>query len=358
LSLCMDTTLRDFFLDGIDIMGRSSMLWKVGMCGLVGFLAVAVYTGFTRLPDDSATSLHESFEKHKSLKTSESELNLELPDAVDFFGLEKAWQLSFAHAVNSFSSLLDSTRDSSVHMLEADVLIGSVPDLADLHPNSNIPIMAHPPATTSDIDFSNWLSVALNKGKGIKLDIKTQDTVLPVITDLKRISLLHLQRKNAPSYNLPPIWLNADVVDGPRNTKVGIDGNSFVSLSKELMPSSTLSLGWGNDGSIKFEEEMLTQTMVEAMFSLCQQTLQPVTFPVRFGLVKKSWTNLKWLLDHDKERFSLTIYHCKLDDISDQLAREVYALTKNYKVYYDLTYKTNEELFGQIQLVSEASSGK
>lgn len=49
-------------------------------------------------------------------------------------------------------------------MIEADVLLRGSGD--------GEPIMAHPPATESDINLQDWLTAVSNSNKGIKLDFK------------------------------------------------------------------------------------------------------------------------------------------------------------------------------------------
>ena len=60
--------------------------------------------------------------------------------------------------------------------IEADILY-----LEDKH---NEPIMAHPPETISDLKFSEWLKMCLFSGKGLKLDFKTNNSVLPCLKTL------------------------------------------------------------------------------------------------------------------------------------------------------------------------------
>lgn len=39
-----------------------------------------------------------------------------------------------------------------------------------------------------------------------------------------------------------------------------------------------------------------------------QDQPQPVTFPVRAALTRPGWENLRWILDKDPERLSLTVW--------------------------------------------------
>lgn len=53
--------------------------------------------------------------------------------------------------------------------LEADILL-----IDDLHSE---PIMAHPPETQSDLTFSEWLDLTILERRGLKLDLKTANSI-------------------------------------------------------------------------------------------------------------------------------------------------------------------------------------
>lgn len=56
-------------------------------------------------------------------------------------------------------------------MLEADVVVGKL----NSNNQTDIPIMAHPPAVESDLSLENFLALNIhsNNTKGIKLDFKS-----------------------------------------------------------------------------------------------------------------------------------------------------------------------------------------
>lgn len=60
--------------------------------------------------------------------------------------------------------------------IEADTLIGS---------SSSSPIMAHPPHTTSDLTFSEFLQELKSTGKGLKLDFKDINALQPCLNELE-----------------------------------------------------------------------------------------------------------------------------------------------------------------------------
>lgn len=55
-------------------------------------------------------------------------------------------------------------------MLEADVVLGNLNNNTEM-----IPIMAHPPNTTSDLSLEDFLNITSNSRMGIKLDFKTDE---------------------------------------------------------------------------------------------------------------------------------------------------------------------------------------
>jgi hypothetical protein len=59
--------------------------------------------------------------------------------------------------------------------IEADILIGS----------SSLPIMAHPPHTTSDLTFSDFLKETKSTNKGLKLDFKDINALKPCLEELE-----------------------------------------------------------------------------------------------------------------------------------------------------------------------------
>ena len=107
--------------------------------------------------------------------------------------------ISWSHATNS-KALLEQALADSTMMIEADVSLGA----------ENVPIMAHPPANTSDLTLQQFLESVLvstesGKKKGIKLDFKFLEVVEP---SLRQLDGLRDKLKM-------PLWLNADILQGP-----------------------------------------------------------------------------------------------------------------------------------------------
>lgn len=60
--------------------------------------------------------------------------------------------------------------------IEADILIGA---------SADAPIMAHPPHTTSDLTFSDFLRGVRFSSKGLKLDFKDINALQPCLNELE-----------------------------------------------------------------------------------------------------------------------------------------------------------------------------
>jgi len=122
-------------------------------------------------------------------------------------------------------------------MLEADILMGR--KASKKKPDLIRPIMAHPPSTTSDLSFDDFLAKVSNavksgEKKGIKLDFKDIKAVAPVLQSLKKKKSINF-----------PVWLNADILQGPVNaTKTPINATEFLRNCSEIFPEGTLSVGW------------------------------------------------------------------------------------------------------------------
>ncbi|XP_031953483.1 protein FAM151B isoform X2 [Corvus moneduloides] len=128
------------------------------------------------------------------------------------------------HAANSRARAAEAAR-SDVHMVEADVL---------LRGGRGDPILAHPPDTDSDITLQEWLAEMVSTNKGIKLDFKSLGAVGPSLELLSRLRRA-LER---------PVWLNGDVLPGPRGGRPPLDARAFLAAVASSCPAATLSLGW------------------------------------------------------------------------------------------------------------------
>ena len=148
-----------------------------------------------------------------------------------YFNLYDGIDLKFGHAVNSQSKLNSTLNDMKIMVLEADVL---------MDPIRNIPIMAHPPATTSDLSLEDFLTQVLlhSPPKGIKLDFKQLEVVEP---SLKVLDAIRKKYQMIP----PVVILNADILVGPEDPLTSpVNASRFIELCSKCDQESVISLGW------------------------------------------------------------------------------------------------------------------
>lgn len=70
-------------------------------------------------------------------------------------------------------------------VIESDVLLGSI---VNDETGKRVPIMAHPPARTSDLTFEEYIDTIIRarKKKGVKLDFKQLEVVEECLKLLKK----------------------------------------------------------------------------------------------------------------------------------------------------------------------------
>ncbi|XP_056395273.1 protein FAM151B [Hyla sarda] len=234
-------------------------------------------------------------------------------------GIEIVWE----HAANSKEKLHQALQ-SDAHMIEADILLRGTGDRE--------PIMAHPPATDSDINLRDWLAKVSTSNKGIKLDFKSLEAVLP------SMKILDTMKDNLHQ----PVWINADILTGPGGN-VSVDATEFLQVVTSFFSDVTLSLGWTTAWHPDKPNEGYNWEMVREMENICKNLSQPVTFPVRAALVRQSWPQLQWLLQ-SSDRYSLTVWSGKDDIYPVEDLLYIREHTGEDRIFYDVFEPQNSEL--------------
>ncbi|NXY33561.1 F151B protein, partial [Pomatorhinus ruficollis] len=192
------------------------------------------------------------------------------------------------------------------------------------------PILAHPPDTDSDITVQEWLAQMVSTDKGIKLDFKSLAAVGPSLELLGQVGQ-SLDR---------PVWLNGDILPGPRGSCAPLDAGAFLGTVTSSCPDATL---WGLcEVSLLCLSPGYEWPMVQEMSRLCHPLSQPVTFAVRAALVPGSIPQLQWLLQQS-HRYSLTVWTGKEDMHS---VEDLLLIRENFdksRVYYDIFEPQNSE---------------
>ncbi|KAK2150591.1 hypothetical protein LSH36_399g04017 [Paralvinella palmiformis] len=209
---------------------------------------------------------------------------------LDYFGVQDPLDVTWYHGANSIDQMQQAL-DGSCDMLEGDVTLRwhGFPN------QTEEPIMAHPPQYDSDNTLDNWLNhILATNNKAPKIDFKVEDCIEPSLKILSSKSEIINK----------PIWINADVLEGPGSDNQPIDPYRFIELVEKYIPNITLSLGWTTGCC----DDLFTMPMMEEMWTIVHNLTQPCNFPVRAALLKGSWLQFKWLLENDVDRFSLTVW--------------------------------------------------
>ncbi|KAG5331013.1 F151B protein, partial [Acromyrmex charruanus] len=249
-------------------------------------------------------------------------------------------KITWAHAVNSLTELDKALSSADIMMLEGDVVIGK--HTANNATINDIPIMAHPPATESDLSLEEFLNININNGsKGIKLDFKSNEA----FNNSKPIL-----RKFQSSLKCPVI-LNADILRGPVNATIPlVNATEFLQEASKVIPNSILSVGW----TTKYEKEF---NITESRYNMKQLKKMieivtenhinlPVTYPVRAGFATNDIDGMKALLKNTTSTggATLTIWSSK-DDYVDvaKLSKLIKELGTD-KVYLDVPEDLRKQL--------------
>ncbi|EZA62872.1 hypothetical protein DMN91_003152 [Ooceraea biroi] len=257
------------------------------------------------------------------------------PDPRNFFpGVkDNLTRIVWAHAVNSLAELEKALSSADIMMLEADVTLGKLNNATGSN-STDIPIMAHPPNTESDLSLENFLNINIenNGTKGIKLDFKSIEAFEKSKEVLKNL-------RHGLKF---PIFLNADIISGPVNaTATPLDAKAFLQGATKIMPECTLSVGWttryGKESNItegRYSIEHINK-MIDVLKG--NHISQPVTYPVRAGLAANDIDVIKILLKNTTfTNATLTIWSSEGDSVdAAQLSKLIKSVGVD-KVYVDV----------------------
>lgn len=252
-------------------------------------------------------------------------------------------KIVWAHAVNDRSKLEKVLETADIMMLEADVSIAA---------NSTTPIMAHPPANTSDLTLEEFLDkvIAKNASKGIKLDFKSIEAFNASKPILDRV------RSNITF----PVFLNADILAGPGNaTVMPVNAESFLAEAKAY-PEYMLSVGWTTRYDVNATEARYTEKQIQEMIDILkkQKVTQSITYPVRAGLAANDIQVIKSLLEKSSEmkNATLTVWSSEGDKVDPEQLSALIRDVGVKKVFVDVPQDLLNKLrFSGASSVSVAS---
>jgi len=167
-------------------------------------------------------------------------------------------QQRWVHSCCSLEKLRRALNDPDITAIESDILMSRGGALGI------VPIMAHPPATTSDLSFKEFLDRCVNDGtRHIKLDFKELAAVEPCLQLLAaKWPKLHANGQG--------VWLNADVLPGPNaRSRCPVPFEQFVPLCRSMCPAAPLSLGWRL--GILGPDEAYSDVEITQMIRMCRE---------------------------------------------------------------------------------------
>jgi len=200
---------------------------------------------------------------------------------ISFFGVKSPWDIKWAHAVNNLERLEQYCKSPEIMMIEGDISLRG----------ENI-VMAHDPSQKADISFVTWIEKTAISKKGANLDFKDP---LAVSYCLRKLQELDLEN---------PIFLDAEILQGPGGQTSKFEPIEFIELCKKYYPKGILSTGWTTEHlpNAKYTEDMIYQ-----MLEIVKDFDCLITFPIRACYTKSSYSELQILLQ--KPNHTLTIWN-------------------------------------------------
>ena len=170
------------------------------------------------------------------------------------------------HAVNSRAALA-AFLDGPANLAEGDVLLGRV--RGDRSGGLRA-VMAHPPATTSDLRFETWLAEILAAGAAVKVDLK----VPAIVSAVLRVLVV----SGAPTDR----WMvNADIVRGPGGRPPVLSDRDLTRFRADF-PGATLSIG----ATTSPRTRRYPPRTVAALVAVAERLGPPVTVALRSDAVR------------------------------------------------------------------------
>jgi len=239
-------------------------------------------------------------------------------------------KITWSHATNSIQLLQTAMQDGTM-MIEADVSIGS---------NGEV-IMAHPPATTSDLTLSSFINTVIQgRGGGVKVGVKLDFKLLEVVEpSLQLISSL------CSDIDFP-LWLNADIF-GKSGSAQPVDPDSFVQLTQKYISRGTLSVGFTTSCEGNYTDQDYRKILD---LNNKYQIGAPITVPLRACLLARSKKETVGYFDQAEASTTITVWSGGDDEVDvDGLVDVINTIGKN-RVYVDVP----DELKTQLNALSSS----
>jgi len=244
------------------------------------------------------------------------------------FNVERPGDIVWAHTVNDRKTLELVCASPDIMMVEGD--ISFIPQTGEV-------VIAHPPRTEHEqtleewllemahkaeeekLYFNEWFAAIIKGGKGAKLDFKDPRAVIPCLKILQKMN----------SENTVPIFLSADVLQGPGGLHPFFQAEEFISLCNQFYPNVILSLGWmtGYIENGKYEKELF-----EEILNVTKLYGGSVTITLRACFLKKSHEEIKWLLENTDHIFTIWNNEIIPNELMEWIQNEI----GYQRVFYDI----------------------
>lgn len=143
-----------------------------------------------------------------------------------------------------------------------------------------------------------------------------------------------------------PVWIHADVLQGPHGGAVKVDPSRFFRTLKQMFPQCTVSLGWTTGTHTDLSQSGYSWNSVMDMYELVKKWRiddQPIIFQARLSLIRNSVPQLKWLCDN-LGHSALNVVHVEGDSVlSEDLMYIAYRFPP-HGVFFDLNHKRFEDM--------------
>jgi hypothetical protein len=250
---------------------------------------------------------------------------------------DDASKIRWARETNNLQDVKSAVADAKLHMIAGDVILRG----HGTKSQALIPVMAKPHLTDSKMTLKNWLHEIKFGNKGIKLHFHSMESVeisLQILNDFDKMYPIKF-----------PVWLHADILQGPHGDKPVIDYHRLFGIMKRLFPKCTLSLGWTTGTHTDLSQSAYTWDMVWDMLNIVQEaelTDQLIVFQARLSLIHNSVPQLKWLTDNLKHA-SVMIMHEDGDSVVNEEIMYVAYRFPPDRVYFDLNHDRFQALLDQ-----------
>ncbi len=229
-----------------------------------------------------------------------------MKNLLSFFKVECPWDIRWAHAVNRFQKLEKYCNSPQIMVIESDICL-----------KGKTVVIAHDSNQEIDLTFDVWIEKIADSKKGAKLDFRESSVVLLCLKKLQKANL-----KN-------PIFLHADILQGPGGKIPKFRAMEFIDLCKKHYPEGILSIGWT---TAYLPNTKYTKNMINQMIGIIKKIDGTITVSLRACYLKSSYSELQLLIQ--KPNYTITIWNS--EPVSDDLKNWIKHKFDHNKTFYDL----------------------